>query len=219
MKFFERLFRSGQASAEEPAPKRETVVPDELVKQFPAPPEKLQAILQKVPNTGLLLFEREMGCLEMSKNWKYWALDMLESGFETPGIIQLAGTDSDFNSYDFAALLEKIIQELALEVPEGTIYYAYILSLAQGVLLGEQTAKSAFKTLSDTYLQYDFERGPFWDFFYCQDTAESLESSTGEWESKGMRKDNLEEWMHQYFEKLVRANRSYCLSSSLVSSK
>ena len=219
MKFFERLFRGGQASAEEPAPKQETVVPDELVKQFPAPPEKLQAILQKVPNTGLLLYERDMECLHMSKEWKYWSLDMLENGFETPGIIQLAGEDLDIYPSCFDALIEDIFQELDLGLTEETIHYAYLLSVAQRVLLGEQTARSAFRLLCQAYVDNGFRRGPFDNFYLWDDIAVDLEHSSGDWESEGMRKDNLEEWMHQYFEKLVRANSSYCLSSSLVSSK
>ena len=109
------------------------------------------------------------------------------------------------------ALIEDIFQELDLGLTEEAIHYAYLLSVAQRVLLGEQTARSAFRLLCQAYVDNGFRRGPFDNFYLWDDIADDLERSSGDWESEGMRKDNLEEWMHQYFEKLVRANRSYCL--------
>ena len=60
----------------------ETVVPDELIKHYPEPSEKLQAILQKVPDTGKVLYRFIMQN-GISKESKYWAMDMMENGFET----------------------------------------------------------------------------------------------------------------------------------------
>jgi hypothetical protein len=51
MKFLKKLFHSHQATP------KETVVPDDLVEHYPDPPEKLQVVLQKVPNTGIVLYQ------------------------------------------------------------------------------------------------------------------------------------------------------------------
>lgn len=56
----------------------ETVVPDELVKHYPAPPEKLQSIIQRVPNTGQVLYQY-IQRFAISKVTKYWAVDMYSS--------------------------------------------------------------------------------------------------------------------------------------------
>ena len=77
---------------------QETVVPDELVKHYPGPPEKLQTILQRVPNTGIVLYQY-IKRFNISKESKYWAMDMMEKGLETPGIVQLAGEDLNMNPF------------------------------------------------------------------------------------------------------------------------
>ena len=67
-----------------------TMVPDDRVALYPKSNERLKAIIQKVPLTSKVLFDykQQKG---ISKDWKCWALEMLENGMETPGIVQLAG--------------------------------------------------------------------------------------------------------------------------------
>ena len=79
MKLLERLFHS-KATPEE------TVVPDEYIKKYPEPSEKVQELLQRVPDTGKMLYQY-IRHTSISKEWKYWAVDLLVKGIETPGII------------------------------------------------------------------------------------------------------------------------------------
>ena len=99
MKLLERLL-----SRHKKVTQAKTVVPDELVKHYPAPPEKLQSIIQRVPNTGQVLYQY-IQRFAISKVTKYWAVDMMEQGLETPGIIQLAGED----------LTPQFVEELLIE--------------------------------------------------------------------------------------------------------
>ena len=50
MKLLERLFHS-KATPEE------TVVSDEYIKKYPEPSEKVQELLQRVPDTGKMLYQ------------------------------------------------------------------------------------------------------------------------------------------------------------------
>ena len=123
--------------------KKKTVVPDDLVKHYPDPPEKLQTILQRVPNTGRVLYQY-IRKSSISKEAKYWAIDMMEEGLETPGIVQLAGEDLNMNSFAYSDLLDTIFKELAIEVQPETAYCAYAVDIASEVLRGERTARSGF---------------------------------------------------------------------------
>ena len=108
MIFLERLFHL-KATLEE------TVVPDEYIKHYPEPSEKVQELLKRVPGTGKMLYQY-IRHASISKEWKYWAVELLEKGIETPGIIQLAGEDLEMFPTEFAELLDTIFMELDIEI-------------------------------------------------------------------------------------------------------
>ena len=198
MNLFKKLFRT------KPAPK-ETVVPDELVKHYPDPPEKLQTILQRVPNTGCVLYQY-IRRINFTKEVKYWAIDMMEEGLETPRIVQLAGEDLNLNPFAYSDLLDTIFMELEIEVQPETAYCAYAVDIACEVLRGERTARNGFELLSRAAIENGYEQ-PFYDFYLWLDNADEVVLYTVE--GSGLRMDNVEEWMYQYFEKFVKANIKY----------
>ena len=202
MIFLERLFHL-KATPEE------TVVPDEYIKKYPEPSEKVQELLQRVPRTGKMLYQY-IRHTSISKEWKYWAFELLEKGIETPGIIQLAGEDLDMFPTEFAELLETLFKELDVEISQEIAYCSYVMSIAEEVIRGERTAKSGFKVLSKAASDTDFQ-GPFYNFFIWEDCTDEVDFLTIK--GSGLRKDNVEEWMHQFFEKLVKANPKYCSGS------
>lgn len=182
-----------------------TVVPDELVMHYPEPPEVLQTILQKVPGTGIVLYQymRRFG---ITKESKYWAIDMMDRGMETPGIIQLAGEDLHMNPFAYEDLLNTIFRELAVVVEPEVSYCAYAISIAQQVLKGERTAESGFELLTQIAIETDYHPVffPFYLWYYNADEVADCPVA-----GSGLRVDNVEEWMYQYFEKFVKANPKY----------
>ena len=198
MNLLKKLFRIKTAP-------QETVVPDELVKHYPDPPEKLQTILQRVPNTGIVLYQY-IKRFNISKESKYWAMDMMEKGLETPGIVQLAGDDLNMNPFAYSDLLDTIFRELGIEVQPETVYCAYAVEIANEVLRGERTARSGFELLSRAAIDSDYEQ-PFYDFYLWLNHADEVVFFTVD--GSGLRMDNVDEWMQQYFEKFVKANIKY----------
>ena len=202
MTLLKKLFHS-KATPEE------TVVPDEFIKQYPEPSEQLQKILQIVPGTGNLLYQYIKHC-NISKEWKFWATDLMEKGLETPGVIQLAGEDIDLDYSAFRNLLETVFRELGIGVNKEVFYCSYVLCVAQEVLRGDRTANSGFEVLSRAAIDTNYTQ-PFWDFYDWYYKADEIVYI--QVKGSGLRMDNVEEWMHQYFEKLVKANPKYCSES------
>lgn len=180
-------------------------MPDEYIKKYPEPSEKVQELLQRVPSTGKMLYQY-FRHTSISKEWKYWAIELLEKGIETPGIIQLAGEDLDMFPTEFAELLDTILKELDIEINQETAYCSYVMSIAQEAIRGERTARSGFEDLSRAAPDIDYQE-PFYDFYIWEDCIDLTIKGSG------LRKDNVEEWMHQFFEKLVKANPKYCSDS------
>ena len=202
MKLLDRLFHP-KATPEE------TVVPDEFIKQYPEPSEQLQKILQIIPGTGNLLYQYIKHC-NISKELKFWAMDLIENGLETPGVIQLAGEDLDLEYSAFSYLLETVFRELSIDVNQEVFYCSYVLCIAQDVLRGERTANSGFEVLFRAAIETNFTQ-PFLDFYDWFNKADDAVYFTII--GSGLRWDNVEEWMHQFFEKLVIANPKYCSDS------
>ena len=198
MNLLKKLFRIKTAP-------QETVVPDELVKHYPDPPEKLQTILQRVPNTGIVLYQY-IKRFNISKESKYWAMDMMEKGLETPGIVQLAGDDLNMNPFAYSELLDTIFLELGIEVQPEIAYCAYAVDIANEVLLGERTANNGFELLSRAAIDTDYNK-VFWEFYIWLDNADGVAYLPITY--SGLRMDNVDEWMQQYFEKFVKANIKY----------
>ena len=187
----------------ESAPKE--LVADRMVALYPKSSERIKVLIQKVPLTSKVLFEYKLQ-RGISKDWKWWALEMLEKGMETPGIVQLAGEDLDMNIFEFNSLVCNIFQELGIDLSNDDAYYQYALGIAHQVVNGEIDSEKGFKILTQAAIDTSYHDA-FMEFYYLEDNAELLRDGFSACYGDGcMRKDNIEEWMYQYFEKLIKIN-------------
>lgn len=183
-----------------------TVVSDDLVVLYPKPNERTKSIIQRVPLTSkvLFLYKLQRG---ISKEWKSWAWEMMENGLDTPGIIQLAGENLNMNPFEFSSLVSNIINELGIDITNDDVYYQYALFIAHQVINSELTAEKGFEVLAQAATETDYHDA-FVKFYYLEEDADLLRNNLpGFYGDGNMRKDNIEEWMHLYFEKLIKRNK------------
>ena len=182
-----------------------TMVPDDRVALYPKSNERLKAIIQKVPLTSKVLFDYKLQ-RGISKDWKWWALEMMEKGTETPGIIQLAGEDLNMHFLEFNSLVCTIFQELGIDLSNDDAYYQYALGIANQVVNGEISSEKGFKILYQAAIDTNYHEA-FRNVYYLEDDAELLRDGFYCMYGDGsMRKENIEWWMYQYFEKLIKIN-------------
>ena len=185
--------------------KSKVMVADELVPLFPKTNEKLKSIIQKIPLTSKVLFHYKKG-EGISKDWKWWALEMMEKGMETPGIVQLAGEDLNLNFLDFSSLVLNIFKELEIDLADDDVYYQYALSIAHQVVNGELTSEKGLEILTEAAIKTDYHDA-FMSFYHLEDEAELLRDGFCLGKGDGyMQQNNIGEWMYQYFEKLIKFN-------------
>ena len=68
------------------------------------------------------------------------------------------------------------------------------------------TAEKGFEVLAQAAIETDYHDA-FVKFYYLEDDADLLRNNLpGCYGDGNMRKDNIEEWMHLYFEKLIKRN-------------
>lgn len=182
-----------------------TIVSNDIIEIFPKPNEKTLSLIQKVPQTSkiLFLYKQEKG---ISAEWKSWAWEMMENGYDTPSIIQLAGENLCMNPFEFTSLANNIFKELEVNVTTDDAYYQYVLGIARQVLKDEMSAEKGFKILTQAAIDTNYHDA-FMEFYYLEENADLLRDHLpGCYGDGSMREDNIEEWMHMYFEKLIMIN-------------
>lgn len=198
-------FKSETETIETKPSESETVVDDDIVEHYPKPNAQLQAIINRVPSTRIVLYYHAMQ-RGINKEWKWWACEMMEAGYSQPSIVQLAGEDLTMNPFEFSALVDAIFKELAVECPPIIAYSQYALGIAHKVIDGEITAEKGFAILSDAAIDTDYHE-TLNEFYYLQENANLLRDHyEGCYGDGNMREDNIEEWMALYFKKLIAAN-------------
>ena len=170
--------------------------------EIPQPNDRLKLIIQAVPTTRLVLFQYKQQ-KRMTEEWKTWAWEMLDKGFHSDILTQLAGEDLNLNPFEFSSLVDSILKDLELDVTDDDVYYQYVLYTANQVLKGELTSEEGFKTLCQAAMDTNYHPA-FMDFYYLEDNADLMRHHHPTVIDTDMRPDNISEWMFSYFEKLVK---------------
>ena len=186
---------------------RETIVSDDIVERFPKPSPELQCLIDKVPDTRLILYYRETH-RSINMEWKSWAYDMMEVGYQQPSIIQLAGEDLTMNPFEFEALVDSVFNELGIHCPQDVGKYQYVLWVACQVVDGIMSGEKGFFILAQAAIETNYHDA-FMKFYYLEDDADLLrihQPTSFCFGDGNMREDNIEEWMALYFKKLLCVN-------------
>ena len=182
-----------------------TKVEDYSIDIFPQPNDRLKSIIQAVPITRLVLFQYKR-LKGMTKEWKSWAWEMMEKGFQTPGIIQLAGEDVNLNQFEHASLIESILKELELEVITDEVYQQYVLYIAHQVLDNMISAEEGLKILTQEAIDTDYHDA-FMDVYYLDDEIDLERNYYCKNDKDGIiYEDNVEDWLQLYFERIIKLN-------------
>ena len=182
-----------------------TKVEDYSIDIFPQPNDRLKSIIQAVPITRLVLFQYKR-LKGMTKEWKSWAWEMMEKGFQTPGIIQLAGEDVNLKQFELASLIESILKELELEVTTDEVYQQYVLYIAHQVLDNMISAEEGLKILTQEAIDTDYHDA-FMDVYYLDDEIDLERNYYCKNDKDGIiYEDNVEDWLHLYFERIIKLN-------------
>jgi hypothetical protein len=170
--------------------------------EIPQPNGRLKSIIRAVPITRLVLFQyrQQKG---MTEEWKTWAWEMLDKGFKSDALTQLAGEDLNLNAFEFSSLVDSILKDLELDFTDDDVYFQYVLYVAHQVLNRELSSEEGFKTLCQAAIDTNYHPA-FMDFYYLEDNAELLRHHHPAVIETGMRPDNISEWTFSYFEKLIK---------------
>jgi len=136
---------------------------------------------------------------ESFEDWKDWALEMMEAGFETEHLIQLAGLSADVNHFQFEEIIKNALKELSLDaLPEEEIVYGYVYYLVDQALNQKMSIKVVLGILRDLCRDRDYDKRLF-DFYLLSFAKQELEEVGEQFYWEGANNDNVDTIIYTEF--------------------
>lgn len=138
--------------------------------------------------------------------WKDWALEMMEAGFETEHLIQLAGLSAEVNHFQLEEIIKNALKELSLDaMPEEEIVYGYVYYLIDQALRSMMSIKLVLGVLRDLCRDRDYDKELF-NFYLLAFARQDLEEAGEQFYWDGANADNIDtiinaeflEWKSKY---------------------
>ncbi len=157
--------------------------------------EPLKTMVHQVPSTRLILYYY-VKQKDINQDWKDWAYSMIEAGYHTEAIVQLAGEYLTMNPFEFKELANQIFAQLGVIVNPETAYEQYVLYTAQQVGNQEITAHQGFERLTQAAIESDYHETFSSFYYYNCDMEENVALGYAS-------EDYLENTMKEKFRKIL----------------
>ena len=140
-------------------------------------------------------------------SWISWAVKMLQEGHDSQSLRELAGESPPFNQFELLAIVDRTLEELALDWSDThQVVRQYRNELLQELLAGTKSSKEVLKILKDlciamdnvTYLydfyllffaQADLEEEEF-QYYWPDADRSNIESEILKWAEKHLASAN-----------------------------
>jgi hypothetical protein len=129
---------------------------------------------------------------ESVEDWKDWALEMMEAGFETDHLILLAGLSADVNRFQLAEIIKNALKELSLDaMPEEEIVYGYVYYLIDQALSSKVSKKIVLGILRELCRDRDYDNKLF-NFYLLSFARQELGEAGEQFYWDGANNDNID---------------------------
>lgn len=134
------------------------------------------------------------------ESWAIWALDMLETGFETEHLVIMAGIGKKENFFYVRDLATKVFAELSLHYSsQEKIVTDYALYLVEEALAGNRPYSAVVAELKDVYNEFGLP-SHLSQFYLLYWTLEDLKIADVQWYWPGATRKNIQEIMRECFQ-------------------
>jgi hypothetical protein len=130
--------------------------------------------MYKVKSTYKVLADKALQ-KDTAEEWIDWALEMMESGYETEHLVMLAGLSPHLNRFEFDDTVNRALKELSLDtVKKDEMVYGYVYYLIDQALNSKMSTKVVLATLRDICRDRDYDKELF-DFYLLAFAKEELD--------------------------------------------
>lgn len=155
---------------------------------------------QPVLSTYKILKEKAFNS-DIDETWIDWAIEMMEAGFESDNLYELAGISRPYNQFELHDLTNKVLNDLSLDYSDRKLViknYVYFI-ITNSVNIPEAYI-GTLRELKDICIDLDMEK-EYFDFYLLYFAKDDLTESENQWYWDGANRSNIDEIITEQFVK------------------
>jgi hypothetical protein len=136
---------------------------------------------------------------DITESWIDWAIEMMEAGYESINLYELAGTTRPYNQFELKELTSKVFKDLNLDYSDkrkALTNYVYFL-LTSNIDNPEKYIK-VLRELRDIYYELDMDP-EYQDFALLYWAKGDLEETEVQWYWDGATRNNIDSIIKEHF--------------------
>jgi hypothetical protein len=136
-----------------------------------------------------------------------WAVAQLEAGRDSPHLRVLAGEIAPFNYFEMSQLLDKVLQELGLELPpdDETALRNYARERVLAAIAGSVSASTVLSELAHLCIEFGYPRF-LYDFYLLHWAKSDLQEQEVQWYWPDADRENIDSVISSHFETWLKGN-------------
>ncbi len=155
-----------------------------------------------VPSTYKLLMQKAFD-LPLGENVVDWAIEMIETGYESANLYMLAGETKPFNQFEMRDLTDKVLQDLHLSYSDkNKVAQDYAHSLINASIQNPATYFETLEKLKEIYLTLDMD-AEYTNFYSLYFAKDDLNYSEHQWYREGATRENIDAIIKNEFQKFI----------------
>jgi hypothetical protein len=141
---------------------------------------------------------------DIDESWIDWSLAMIEAGYESDNLYQLAGTTQPYNQFVLQELAGKVLRDLHLDYSnQKAVLNHYVYFLLSEAVHRPETYLSTLRELYDICVQVDMSV-EYMDFYNLYLAKVDLMEDEMQWYWKGANRQNIDRIIEQRFQEWLR---------------
>lgn len=142
--------------------------------------------------------------LGVDEKWSQWALEMMQAGFDTEHLVELASIEKPYNQFELKELTDKVFEELNLDFSDqDKVVRDYTTYVAREVVSENRSLSRTLMDLKNLCIALDHEKN-LNDFYLLFFAREDLKYSEVQHYWNGADRSNIDQICIDYFKQWLK---------------
>lgn len=140
---------------------------------------------------------------DIDENWVIWAQEMIEAGFESINLYELAGIDKPYNQFELVVLTDIVLKDLQLDYSDPDVVIRdYVYFIIKVGLNDADNYLPVLREIKDICIDLGME-GQYMDFYLLYFAKDDLIYSENQWYWPDANRQNIDSIVRERFQTFI----------------
>lgn len=140
---------------------------------------------------------------DIDESWVIWAQEMIEAGFESINLYELAGTTKPYNQFELIELTNIVLKDLLLDYSNPDVVVRdYVYFIIRTGLNDTDNYLSVLREIKDICIELDME-DEYMDFYLLYFAKDDLIYSENQWYWPDASRQNINSIIREQFQTFI----------------